>query len=81
MRQLSREQSEAQQWRQRFESEDLIADEDAEDLRRRQFAEIAQCQTDLDNATARLAALERQRSHLAGEAESARADANELVNI
>lgn len=80
-RQINREQAETQHWRNRFESEDLISDEDAEESRRRQLAEIAQCQAELDNACARLASLERQKTHLTADVENNRVSSTKLVII
>ena len=54
LRQLSREQAEIQQWRSRYESDGMVSGDDADELRRKQLAQIAELQNDLDSATARL---------------------------
>jgi myosin protein heavy chain len=78
LRQLTREQAEAQQWRSKYESEGLVPDEELDDLRRKQLAEIAQLQNEVDTLNARLQSLEKQRARLSAEADGARGDADAL---
>ncbi|KAI6239365.1 CRE-MYO-2 protein [Aphelenchoides fujianensis] len=78
IRQLSREQAEIQQWRSRYESEGMVSADDADELRRKQIAQIAELQNDLDSATARLNNLEKTKARLANEADAARTEADIL---
>uniref|UniRef100_A0A914L0P7 Myosin heavy chain n=1 Tax=Meloidogyne incognita TaxID=6306 RepID=A0A914L0P7_MELIC len=79
LRQLAREQSEAQQWRSKFEGEALVSDDELDDLRRKQLAEIAELQNEIDVVNARLQSMEKQRARLSAETDSARADADSLA--
>lgn len=76
LRQLTREQAEAQQWRSKFESEGLVGEDELDDLRRKQLAEIAELQNDLDAVNVRLQSLEKQRARLGAESDAARIDAD-----
>ena len=78
LRQLAREQAEIQSWRSRYESEGMVSSDDADELRRKQIAQIAELQNDLDSATARLANLEKTRARLAMESDGARSEADIL---
>lgn len=40
LRQMSREQADLQQWKSRFEAEGLVADEDVDELRRKQLVTV-----------------------------------------
>jgi plasmid stabilization system protein ParE len=56
----------------------MVSADDADELRRKQIAQIAELQNDLDSATARLANLEKTKARLANEAEAARTEADIL---
>uniref|UniRef100_A0A915EFF8 Myosin motor domain-containing protein n=1 Tax=Ditylenchus dipsaci TaxID=166011 RepID=A0A915EFF8_9BILA len=78
LRQLNREQAEVQQWKSRFETEGLVADDDVDEMRRKQLADIAQMQNELDAANSRLQSLEKQRSRLTAELDAARSESENL---
>ncbi|CAD5233385.1 unnamed protein product [Bursaphelenchus xylophilus] len=78
LRQLAREQGEIEQWRSRYESEGMVSADDADELRRKQIAQIAELQNELDSATVRLANLEKQKARLTNEADAARTECDIL---
>ena len=55
-----------------------LSDEELDELRRKQLAEIAELQNELDTVNARLQSLEKQRARFGAEADGARADADAL---
>lgn len=75
LRQLNREQSEAQQFKARYESKDLVSDTELEELRRKQIAEITTTQQELDALQARYNSLEKQRTRILADFEAIRVDA------
>lgn len=74
LRQLSREQSEAQQYRAHYESKELLSDIDLDELRRKQTAEITTIRQELDKLQARYHSLEKQQSRYSAEFKAARTD-------
>lgn len=75
LRQLNREQSEAQLFKSRYESKDLVSDTELEELRQKQIAEITIIQQELDAVQARYYSLEKQRARISAEFEATQADA------
>lgn len=55
------------------------SDDELDDLRRKQLAEIAELQNEIDVVNARLQSMEKQRARLSAETDSARADADSLA--
>ena len=54
-------------------------DDELDELRRKQLAEIAELQNEIDVVNARLQSMEKQRARLSAETDSARADADALA--
>jgi chromosome segregation ATPase len=79
LRQLAREQAEGQQWRSRYEDEGLVSEDELDDLRRKQLAQIAELQNEVNAVASRLQTLEKQKGRLTADADSARADAESLA--
>uniref|UniRef100_A0A1I8G720 Paramyosin n=1 Tax=Macrostomum lignano TaxID=282301 RepID=A0A1I8G720_9PLAT len=73
-RQLAKAQSEAQQWRSKYESGGGGGGEEVEELKRRLQSKLLEAQDEMESAKAKLAQVEKARNRLQAELEDATVD-------
>ncbi|KAK0395608.1 hypothetical protein QR680_001355 [Steinernema hermaphroditum] len=72
LRQVSKANEEVQQWREKFECEGLVNQDEIEELRQKQQAKVFELRDQVDAANSRIIALEKQKSRLTTDIEDSK---------